>query len=574
MKPQHSDADTVDVLVIGSGAAGMTAAITAAHHGLSVLVVEKATHWGGSTARSGGGIWIPGNAVLRREAPDDDIEAARTYLSTIIGSAVDKAMIDTYLDNGARVFDFLTARSALRMQWVPGYSDYYPEAAGGRSHGRSVEPVPFDARVLGAELATLEPDYSTAPRNFVLTQADFRQIHLGVRNPRAPWAAIRIAARWLTAQLRGRHLLARGQALSAMLRSGMLDAGIPLLLDTPLLELISTGNRVTGAIVRRGDGEHRITARAGVILACGGFERNAVVRQQHQRAPIGADWTVGAAANTGDGIAAGAALGAATGFMDDAWWGPSIPLPRQPWFCLAERNLPGSLIVNDRGVRFMNESLPYVDAVHRMYGGEHGQGEGSADNLPAWLIFDQRYRNRYLFAGLPPRQPLPQRWFDAGVLARADTIGELADKVGVPADTLTSTVNRFNTFARTGVDEDFGRGESAYDRYYGDPRQRPNPNLGALTSGPYYAARLVPGDLGTKGGLVTDTHSRVLRDDHTVIEGLYAAGNTATPVMGHTYAGPGATIGPAIVFAYLAAQHIATSAHRAPTVSTAEPDTM
>ncbi|MFD3425096.1 3-oxosteroid 1-dehydrogenase [Nocardia fluminea] len=570
MQPEHSDTDTVDVLVVGSGAAGMTAAITAAHYGLSVLVVEKSTRWGGSTARSGGGVWIPGNTVLRREAPADDLEAARTYLTTIIGPVVDKDMIDTYIDHGPPVFDFLTAHSPLRMHWVPGYSDYYPEAEGGRGHGRSVEPAPFDARVLGAELATLEPDYSKAPRNFVLTQADFRQIHLGWRNLRAPWHAIRIAMRWLAARIRGRHLLARGQALSAMLRKGMLDAEIPLLLDSPLLELIRTGDRVTGAIVRRGDGEHRITARAGVVLACGGFERNPALRQLHQRAPIGADWTVGAATNTGDGITAGAAVGAATGFMNDAWWGPAIPLPRQPWFCLAERNLPGSLIVNDRGLRFMNESLPYVEAVHRMYGGDYGQGDGPAENLPAWLIFDQRYRNRYLFAGLPPRQPLPRRWFDTGVLARAATIGELADKIGVPAERLTSTVNRFNTFARTGVDEDFGRGESAYDRYYGDPRQRPNPNLGALATGPYYAARLVPGDLGTKGGLVTDTHSRVLRADHTVIEGLYAAGNTATPVMGHTYAGPGATIGPAIVFAYLAAHHIATNGHHAPTITTTD----
>ncbi|WP_431952118.1 3-oxosteroid 1-dehydrogenase [Nocardia lijiangensis] len=567
MRQDHSDTDTVDVLVVGSGAAGMTAAIAAAHHGLSVLVIEKATHWGGSTARSGGGVWIPGNTVLRRETPDDDLEAARTYLTAIIGSVVDKEKIDTYIDHGPTAFDFLAAHSPLRMRWVPGYSDYYPEAAGGRAHGRSVEPAPFDARVLGAELATLEPDYSKAPRNFVLTQADFRQIHLGLRNPRAPWRVIRIAARWLTARIRGRHLLARGQAMSAMLRKGMLDAAIPLLLDTPLLELTVTDNRVTGAIVRRDGTEQQITARAGVILACGGFERNDALRQQHQRAPISADWTVGAAANTGDGIAAGAAVGAATGFMDDAWWGPSIPLPRQPWFCLAERNLPGSLIVNDRGVRFMNESLPYVDAVHRMYGGDHGQGDGPAENLPAWLIFDQRYRNRYLFAGLPPRQPLPRRWFDTGALTRAATIGELADKIGVPADRLTATVDRFNTFARTGIDEDFGRGESAYDRYYGDPRQHPNPNLGALATGPYYAARLVPGDLGTKGGLVTDTHSRVLRADHTVIEGLYAAGNTATPVMGHTYAGPGATIGPAIVFAYLAARHIATTAADQNTVS-------
>ncbi|WP_280218082.1 3-oxosteroid 1-dehydrogenase, partial [Nocardia neocaledoniensis] len=522
--------------------------------------------WGGGprrrggpppTARSGGGVWIPGNPVLRDQAPPDDLAAARAYLRHIIGDDVAPELIDTYLDRGVEAFEFLAEHTPLAMQWVPGYSDYYPEAPGGRAHGRSVEPVPFDARGLGADLATLEPDYGKAPRNFVLTQADFRQIHLGLRNPRSPLRALRIGARWIAGRARGRHLLARGQALSAMLCQGLRAAGVPLLLETPLLELTTTGTRVTGVRVGRDGGAREITARRGVVLACGGFEHDEAMRARYQRAPIGTDWTVGASGNTGDGIRAGQALGAATAFMDDAWWGPSIPLPRTPWFCLAERNLPGSLIVNDRAERFMNESLPYVEAVHRMYGGEHGRGEGPGENLPAWLIFDQRYRDRYLFAGLPPRQPLPKRWFEAGVLARADSIDALAREIGVPAAGLTATVARFNGFARTGVDEDFGRGTSAYDHYYGDPRQRPNPNLGALENGPFYAARLVPGDLGTKGGLVTDAHARVLRADGTTVAGLYAAGNVGAPVMGHTYAGPGATIGPAIVFGYLAALDLA-----------------
>ncbi|GEM34140.1 putative dehydrogenase [Nocardia neocaledoniensis NBRC 108232] len=549
--------DAVDVVVVGSGAAGMTAAITAARHGLSVVVVEKASRWGGSTARSGGGVWIPGNPVLRDQAPPDDLAAARAYLRHIIGDDVPPELIDTYLDRGVEAFEYLTEHTPLAMRWVPGYSDYYPEAPGGRAHGRSVEPVPFDARGLGADLATLEPDYGKAPRNLVLTQADFRQIHLGLRNPRSPLRALRIGVRWIAGRARGRHLLARGQALSAMLCQGLRAAGVPLLLETPLLELTTTGTRVTGVRVGRDRGARAITARRGVVLACGGFEHDEAMRVRYQRAPIGTDWTVGASGNTGDGIRAGQALGAATAFMDDAWWGPSIPLPRTPWFCLAERNLPGSLIVNDRAERFMNESLPYVEATHRMYGGEHGRGEGPGENLPAWLIFDQRYRDRYLFAGLPPRRPLPKRWFEAGVLARADSIDALAREIGVPAAGLTATVARFNGFARTGVDEDFGRGTSAYDHYYGDPRQRPNPNLGALETGPFYAARLVPGDLGTKGGLVTDSRARVLRADGTTVAGLYAAGNVGAPVMGHTYAGPGATIGPAIVFGYLAALDLA-----------------
>ncbi|WP_067692760.1 3-oxosteroid 1-dehydrogenase [Nocardia jejuensis] len=557
MQYNSDAAETFDVIVVGSGAAGMTAAITAAHQGLSVVLIEKAAHWGGSTARSGGGVWIPGNSVLLAQAPADDIEAARTYLTGIVGERGEQERIDTYIDRGPEALTFLMEHSPLQLNWVPGYSDYYPEAPGGRAHGRSVEPKPYNGKVLGAELDNLEPDYSKTPPNFVATQADFRQFHLGLRNPRAPFRVLRIGARWAKGQLLRQHLLARGQALSAMLRVGMRQANVPLWLNTPLIELRTENERVTGVVVQRNGSEQVVAARRGVIIAAGGFEQSETMRKQYQREPIGTEWTVGAKANTGDGIRAGQSVGAAVEFMEDSWWGPSIPLPRQAWFCLAERNLPGSIIVNDRAERFMNESLPYVEATHHMYGGEHGQGAGPGENIPAWLVFDQRYRNRYLFAGLPPRQPLPGRWFKSGALTRANSIPELAEKLGLPAATLEATVARFNTFAATGKDEDFGRGESAYDRYYGDPRHQPNPNLGALEQGPFYAARMVPGDLGTKGGLVTDVSGRVLREDRSVIDGLYAAGNASSPVMGHTYAGPGATIGPAIVFGYLAALHAA-----------------
>ena len=241
--------------------------------------------------------------------------------------------------------------------------------------------------------------------------------------------------------------------------------------------------------------------------------------------------------------------------MDDAWWGPTIPLPRGPWFCLAERNLPGSIIVNAAGRRFMNEALPYVEATHAIYAGE----ATGVSHVPAWMIMDQRYRNKYLFAGLSPRQPFPGRWHKHGVVRRAATLGELAEKIGVPADALADTVTRFNAFAESGVDEDFHRGESAYDKYYADPKVEPNPSLHSIDQGPFYAVKIVPGDLGTKGGIVTDERARALRPDGSVIEGLYAAGNCSAAVMGHTYAGPGATIGPALTFGYLAAEDIARS---------------
>lgn len=541
-----------DVVVVGSGAAGMTAALAAAHKGLSVVLLEKAAHYGGSTARSGGGVWIPGNKALKASGRPDDREDARTYLHSIIGDVVPAEKIDTYLDRGAEAFDFVLDHTPLKMKWVPGYSDYYPEAPGGLGQGRSCEPTPFNGKVLGAELANLEPPYAKAPLNVVVMQADFVRLNLIKRHPKGMMRALRVGARTYLAKFTGKHLLGMGQAIIAAMRKGLLDAGVPVLLNTPLTELVVTDGRVTG-VKATVDGESvTFTARYGVVLGSGGFEHNADMRAKYQRRPITTEWTTGAAANTGDGIVAGMAVGATVGFMEDAWWGPTIFKGGKPWFALAERNLPGTIMVNDRGERFGNESAPYVEAVHTMYGGEYGQGAGPGENIPAWLVFDQRYRNRYIFAGLQPGQRFPSRWLENDNIVKADTIEELAERIGVPAESLSATVTRFNGFAAAGKDEDFGRGNSHYDRYYGDPTVKPNPCLAEISQGPFYAAKMVPGDLGTKGGLVTDTAGRVLREDDSVIEGLYAAGNSSAPVMGHTYAGPGATIGPAITFAYLA----------------------
>ncbi|MEV4597382.1 3-oxosteroid 1-dehydrogenase [Amycolatopsis sp. NPDC049253] len=543
-------ANEYDVVVAGSGAAGMTAALAAARRGLSVVVLEKAPCFGGSTARSGGGVWLPGNHALKVAGIDDPPDNAREYLAAIVGDVVPEANREAFLKHGPEVLELISDRTPLEFRWVPGYSDYHPEAPGGRAQGRSVEPKPLDARLLGDDLAHLEPPYSAPPLGVPITQSDYRWLSLLARHPRGLARVAALGARWLAGRLRGQQPIAMGQALAAGLFLGLRRAGVDVLLDTPLVELTTEDGRVTG--VRTAGGVFH--ARRGVLLACGGFEHNEEMRTKYQRAPIGTEWTVGAAANTGDGIAAGLKLGAATDLMDDAWWGPSIPLTGGPWFALAERSRPGSLMVDARGTRFVNESAPYVEAVHAMY----GEGDGPAEHIPAWLVFDQRYKDRYLFTGIGPRQTLPGRWYKAGIVAKAATIDELATRIDVPADALRSTVERFNGFARTGVDEDFHRGRSAYDHYYGDPRNHPNPSLGPLTKPPFYAVKIVPGDLGTKGGLRTDEHARVLREDGSVIPGLYAAGNTSAAVMGRTYAGPGATIGPAMVFGYLAAEGLAT----------------
>lgn len=551
-----------DVVVVGSGAAGMVAALTAAHQGLSTVVVEKAPHYGGSTARSGGGVWIPNNEILKRDGVKDTPEAARTYLHKIIGDVVPAEKIDTYLDRSPEMLSFVLKNSPLKLCWVPGYSDYYPETPGGKPTGRSVEPKPFNAKKLGVDEKGLEPPYGKVPMNMVVMQQDYVRLNQLKRHPRGVLRSIKVGVRSVWANATGKNLVGMGRALIAPLRIGLQKAGVPVLLNTALTDLYVEDGVVRGIyVVDARDSENAepqlIRARRGVILGSGGFEHNEQMRVKYQRAPITTEWTVGAVANTGDGILAAEKQGAALEFMEDSWWGPTVPLVDSPWFALSERNSPGSIIVNMAGKRFMNESMPYVEACHHMYGGEYGQGAGPGENIPAWLIFDQQYRDRFIFAGLQPGQRIPKKWLESGVIVKADTLEELATKTGLPADAFAATIDRFNGFARSGVDEDFHRGESAYDRYYGDPTNKPNPNLGEIKQGPYYAAKMVPGDLGTKGGVRTDLNGRVLRDDDSVIDGLYAAGNVSSPVMGHTYPGPGGTIGPAMTWGYLAALDIA-----------------
>jgi 3-oxosteroid 1-dehydrogenase len=542
----------VDVVVIGAGAAGMSAALAAGEHGLDTVLLEKSAYFGGSTARSGGGVWIPGNYALKAAGQDDPLENSKLYLDSIVGDVVPKIRRDTYVDRGAEVMDFIKAKTPVRFTWVPDYADYHPEQPGGRAKGRTVEPIPMDARFLGDELDHLHPPYTKAPANMIVTQADFRKISLGLRTIRGPITMVKVTLKRLVSLLFRRRMYAMGNAIAIGLRQGLRDSGVPVHYETELQDLVIEDGRVVGVRVVRDGVESVVRARRGVILGSGGFERNAELREKYLPQPTSADWTTGSQFNTGGGLLAGVAAGAEADLMDDAWWGPTIPLPGRPWFCLAERNLPGSIIVNSAGQRFMNEALPYVEAVHEIYKGE-ATGVG---HVPAWMVIDQRYRNRYVFAGLMPRQPFPGRWYKNGVVRKADTIEALAAEIEVPAESLAATVDRFNGFAKSGTDEDFHRGESAYDKYYSDPTVKPNPSLHTIDEGPFYAVKIVPGDLGTKGGLVTDEQARVLRPDGSVIAGLYAAGNVSSAVMGHTYPGPGGTIGPALVFGYLAAENI------------------
>lgn len=557
-----------DVVVVGSGAAGMTAALTAAYRGLSVTLIEKSRAFGGSTARSGGGIWIPNNPVLQREGVPDSPELARTYLAAVVGDRVPEARQRAFLERGPEMMRYLGARSKYwEFVYDRGYSDYHPEFPGGLAQGRSIEPAPLDGRLLGGDLHKINQPTMSGPKGIAFTVSDFHDLNMIARTWAGKRTAIKVGIQAVGNKLRGRLPLSLGKALAARLWLSLRDTGVPVWLNTPLTELLTEGDAVIGVRAEHDGTPVVIKARRGVVLAAGGFEHNLDMRRRYMSGPQSTDWTVGATENVGEGIVAGQKAGGAVDLMDDAWWGPSVRNPDgPPFFCLAERSQPGSIMVNHAGERFVNESAPYVNVVHKMY----EQEAAGVGHIPAHFIMDQRFRDRYLFLGNFPKRPLPQKYLDAGIIRQADTLAELAAKIGVPPAALTATVERFNGFARAGRDEDFRRGDSAYDRYYGDPTVRPNPCLAPLQQGPFYAVEMVPGDLGTKGGLVTDEHARVLDSDDRPIPGLYAAGNNSASVMGNDYAGAGATIGPAMVFGYIAAGHIAdnqpeTTAQRAQT---------
>ncbi|WP_433345894.1 FAD-binding protein [Microtetraspora malaysiensis] len=544
-----------DLIVVGSGGGGMTAALTAVECGLSVLVVEKGRMFGGSTGISGGGIWIPNNPTLRAKGHADSRESIRRYLDLLTAGRVPAARLDAYVDNGPAAMKLLDRSRWMRFFWTKGYADYHPELEGGRPLGRSVEPKPFDTRKLGDDEKYQRPNSMKGPLGLWVTSKDYHDLAMVKRTWRGRWASVVAAWRVSSNMVRRRHMATGGRALVARLRMALKDAGVPLWLRTAMSELVvDERGAVTGIVAERRDASGgarttvRLRGRKGVLLATGGFEHNPELRAKYLPEGGRDDYSMGARENTGDGILAGERLGAALDLMDDAWWMPAVRHPAGATIPLvSERCIPPSIIVSSEGKRFTNESSPYVNFVHDQLAGGH---------VPVWFVMDAKARARYPFAQILPGMPIPKAFYAAGIAFHADTLEELAGKIGIPPGALSETVERFNGFARSGEDADFGRGDSAYDRYYGDPTLK-NPNIDVIGRAPFYAFRVEAGDLGTKGGLVCDEHSRVLREDGTVIDGLYATGNTSASVMGNEYAGPGATIGPSIVFGYIAARHAA-----------------
>ena len=550
---------TVDYLVIGSGAAGMSAALHADELGMDVLTVEASPQYGGSSAISGGLVWIPDNPQLPSRGIADSRHDSIAYLTKITGGAVSTERIAAYVDHSVRMLGWMRAETHLRLDALEEYCDYYPEEPGGKPGGRSMEPEPFDATLLGDQFALLRPPHpqSQVLGRFGITAREVK----GFLAPtwagrlRVLWRIVQYAARfWKRRGLPRDTRLHAGNALIARLRRSMMDRDLPLWLDSPAEELIIEDGRVVGARVNHEGIPTNVRSRFGVLLAAGGFEHNQAMRDEHHSlGPSSTEWNTGNPHNTGAGIRMGQDAGAAVDLMHEAWWTPITRIPKSdvPFVLVVEKSLPGSLMVNRHAQRFTDESAPYIDVVKGMYAG---------DAVPVcWLIFDAIYRHRYPVGPVAPGYAQPDhrisRRLREGFFTIGKTLDELAGKLDLDPAALQATIARYNGFAATGVDADFGRGTSLAGRYYADPLiAKPNPCLRALTAAPFYAIPVLPGELGTKGGLVTDPQARVLRADGTAIAGLYAAGNTSASVMGPTYPGAGGTIGPALTFGFLSAE--------------------
>ncbi|MEX3314415.1 FAD-dependent oxidoreductase [Sulfitobacter sp. PS-8MA] len=549
--------ETYDLIVVGSGAAGMAAALTARISGLEVAVFEKDQYFGGSTAVSGGAIWVPNNPLMRAAGMDDDAEAAFEYLSGEVGNLIDTDLVHAFIETGPEMVRFFQDNTELQFEYRDFSPDYHPDRPGASMGGRVLDAQTFDGRRLGDEFKRLKPpiDDFTLFGGMMLNRFDIGHFMNMTRKPASAIHATRLLARQARDRLshpRGTRLTL-GQAVAGRLALSAIQRKIPIFTNLALKRLVMDGNRVSGIETEKGI---QIRARRGVILATGGFPANAKLRKQvmphvargaphHSMSPKPA---------TGAAITAAQDVGAnfITSNRNAGFWAPVslIPEPNggsRPFpHLFLDRAKPGVIAVSPEGKRFVNEAVSYHDFVSAMH---------DANLSEAWLICDHRALRRY---GLGPVRPAPAPYrhhLRSGYLKRAGSPAELAALIGVPEAVLVQTIDRFNADAARGHDLEFGKGSTAYQTYLGDAENKPNPCLRPLDRMPLYAIRIYPGDIGTSMGLAVDVNARVLRQDRSVIEGLYACGNDMNSIMAGTYPGAGITLGPALTFGYIAGLH-------------------
>lgn len=511
-----------DVVVAGSGGGGLVGALRAAENGLRVLVLEKADVCGGTTALSGAGLWAPANHLVLAAGQQDDLDTAQVYLDATVGDRTPRSMQQAYLHAARDTIAWLETKD-VRFSFMTGYPDYHPDEPGALLTGRAITPKSIRRRDLQHQVQPKLP--------------------LGDGGPPIP-------------DVGPDGPIWGGQSLITQLLTACEAEGVTVWTGTAFSDVLVEGDRVVG--VRTADGRE-IAAPAGVLLANGGFEHDVAMRTLYQDEVLHHDgWTLGVPGNTGDGIRAGMALGAATDLLEDCWWAPGLLRgDGTPSFLLFERAAPTGIIVDQQGNRWINEGTPYNTFGHLMIEAR----DRGIPCIPSWYVLDQHALDTYGIGGLRPGADV-QPWLEDGTLVAADSIEELAEKLDAPG--LVATVERWNGFCEKGVDEDFDRGaEGSYERqllwvfqrYPGiaGPHAWPNPSNAPLLQGPFYAGKVVLSDIGTKGGLVCDEHGRVTRPDGSTIPGLYACGNAMASVFGHSYPGPGACITPAMAFGWLAA---------------------
>ena len=556
---------SVDVLVVGTGASGMATAITAASQGLKVLVVEKEARFGGTTARSGGWLWIPGTRLATEQGIQEPAGAARTYLQHEATTHFDAARVDAFLEYGPKAIDFFTQKTCVQFDMPAVFPDYHAEVAGGQPGGRSMVTRPFNGRELGERIKHLAPPLPelTVFGMMLGSGPEIKHFMRAFKSPTSfAYVTRRLTKHAIDVLGHGRGmLLTNGNALAGRLAKAAMDLDIPVWLSSPVTQLVVEYDGVSGAMVQHEGKTVKVTATRGVVLACGGFPHDVERRKQlFPHAPTGKEhFSPSPASNTGDGLKLAESVG---GYVDGtiphaAAWVPASVTTRSdgtqgvmPHFI--DRAKPGVIAITPKGVRFANEGNSYHDFVQDLVRACKGQKEVSC-----WLLCDHRTLRQYGLGCVAPF-PVPfGRHLRTGYLQRGATLSDLARATGVDAATLQATVTRFNEHAARGEDPDFGKGSKAYNRYQGDALVTPNPCLAPLEHGPYYAIKLVVGDIGTFAGLVTDEKARVLDAARHPIKGLYAVGNDAASVMGGNYPGAGITLGPALTFGYLSARHMA-----------------
>lgn len=558
---------TVDVLVVGTGASGMATAITAASQGLKVLVVEKEARYGGTTARSGGWLWIPGTRLATEQGIHEPAGAAKDYLRHETTTHFDEARVDAFLANGPKAIDFFTQSTCVQFDMPPVFPDYHAEAVGGQSGGRSMVTRPFDGRELGPRIRQLAPALPelTVFGMMLGSGAEIKHFMRAFKSPASfAYVTKRLGRHFLDVLRHGRGMtLTNGNALAGRLAKAGMDLDIPVWLASPVTRLVTDATGVRGAEVLREGRKVQVQATVGVVLACGGFPYDVERRKAlFPHAPTGKEhFSPSPSTNTGDGLRLAESVG---GRVDGtiphaAAWVPTSVTTRpdgskgvMPHFI--DRAKPGVIAVTRQGCRFANEGNSYHDFVQAMVAACRGEPEVSA-----WLLCDHKALRSYGLGCVAPF-PLPiGRHLKSGYLKRGSTVAELARQIGVDPQTLEATVTEFNQGARRGEDPAFGKGSKAYNRYQGDALVTPNPCVAPLEHGPYYAIKLVVGDIGTFAGLVTDAQTRVLDAERRPIPGLYAVGNDAASIMGGNYPGAGITLGPALTFGYVAGMQLAAA---------------